>query len=331
MTGSSATKPTINGATADGRFDIDCGRGTKNPMTVENLPSLFAAYPLLLSGIALIWLLRSRQDWAMRALASGSVVAFAFLTGPWAFTSYYLRYVALGLFAIAAGVSYRRAKRGRSAAASHREVPVVSALVLLAFAVLDLLAIASRYPSEDAIDLYFPLAAGTYYVLQGGASAVTNPFHALSGDKHALDIVKLNRFGNRADGVAPRYLSSYSIFGEELHSPCDGTVLSGRDHLPDNPPGRPDADRPEGNYVVLKCGQAEVFMGHLLRGSVRPARGEPVTAGQVIARIGNSGNTLEPHLHIAARQYGMEKALTFNSRSLSVNSVVTSVRGRAVP
>ena len=45
---------------------------------------------------------------------------------------------------------------------------------------------------SNTVGILFPLASGTYHVLQGGSSAVTNPFHALGGSRFALDIVRLN-------------------------------------------------------------------------------------------------------------------------------------------
>lgn len=293
----------------------------------ENLPIIFAVYPLLLSAVALIWLLRSRcrswSNWAIRALACGSIIAFVFLAGSWVFTSYYLRYVLPVLFAVIASYSYRRMKRGASGATTQNTgMPVSSALVFLLFVGLDALTIASHYHSGEALNVSFPLASGAYYVLQGGTSVVTNPFHALSGSNLALDIVKLNSLGNRADGIFPRALNAYEIFGEKLYSPCEGSVLRVRDSLPDNPPGKPDAEHPEGNYIVLKCADAEIFMGHLMQGSIEVAQGEVVTVGQPIAQIGNSGNTLEPHLHIEAKKSGAECGLRFDGRLLSVNNVV---------
>ena len=296
------------------------------------LPFVFAFYPLCLSGIALFWLLRTRSqswfNWAIRALACSSVMAFAFLTGPWAFTSYYLRHVLFALFLFTMVYSYRRIKRdevGASAGSAGR--PIFSTLTLLLFSVLDTLAIASHYQPGESLNLSFPFASGTYYVLQGGNNEVTNPFHALSGNKLALDIVKLNRYGNRADGIAPRALRAYQIFGERLYSPCEGRVLAIRNNLPDNDPGETDTEHPEGNYIVLKCVDTEVFMAHLMQGSIAVAQGEVVTVGQRLAEIGNSGNTLEPHLHIGAKKGGMEIELRFNGRSLSVNSVVVGRNG----
>jgi len=294
----------------------------------ESLPIAFAAYPLLLSGTALICLIslgsQSRLNWLVRVLTCGSIMVYAVLAGTWAFTSYYLRYIFLGLFAVVAVFLYFRTKHGSShTRVRGSKITVLPISVFLLFAVLNALAIVSHYPSGKILDVDFPLRSGTYYVLQGGGSVVTNPFHALSDSKMAIDIVKLNSFGNRADGIAPRALSAYEIFAETLYSPCQGRIYKVRNSLPDNPPGHPDTEHSEGNYVVLSCAEANIFMAHLKRGSIKVVPGEVVPAGQPLAEIGNSGNTLEPHLHISAEKNGREIGLQFNGRSLSINSVIS--------
>ena len=261
----------------------------------------------------------------MLTAACGSIVGLAFLAGPWAFTSYYLRHVSLGLFALATVYAYRHMETDTiiSKVGSAPRL-AFSVLVLLIFTALDVLAIAAYYQPGQPLKLSFPLTSGSYYVLQGGNSLVTNPFHVLSGNRLALDIVKLNRFGNRAGGIAPRSLNAYEIFDDKLCSPCEGRVLSVRDGLPDNAPGQPDPECPEGNYIVVKCGDAEVFMAHLKRGSIAVTVGEDVTTGQSLGNIGNSGNTLEPHLHISATKGGAETGVRLDGRKLSVNSVIIS-------
>jgi murein DD-endopeptidase MepM/ murein hydrolase activator NlpD len=70
-------------------------------------------------------------------------------------------------------------------------------------------------------------------------------------------------------------------------------------------------------------------MAHLQRGSVTVRSGEPVKLREAIAKIGNSGNTSEPHLHIHARRENTDKSsldgegipITFNNRFLVRNSL----------
>lgn len=260
----------------------------------------------------------------MSAAASGSVIAFAFLTGPWALTSYYLRYASLVLFFLTLAYLIRRAKFNDNARHWSRLRFSVSLLALLLFLVLDVLAIAAFHQPGSPLNLSFPLASGKYYVLQGGNSMITNPFHALGGSRLAFDIVKLNRFGNRADGIAPVSLATYEIFGERIYSPCAGTILSAQDGLPDNAPGHPDAEHPAGNHLVMKCADTELFMAHLKRGTIRVRAGQVVSAGELLGSVGNSGNTLEPHLHISAKMGGVERGVVFDNRKLSVNSLVSN-------
>lgn len=293
----------------------------------ENLPILFGIYPIFLSGITLSWLLcfqrGSWPNWIARVLACGSIIVFIFATGPWSFTSYYLRFVFLVLFGLTVFFSYFRIERSNPhfGARSDR-IPVTSILIFLLFAVLNALALKSYYPSGQALDVTFPLKSGTYYVLQGGGSIVTNPFHALAGNKKAIDIVKLSPLGNQAKNLAQRELSAYQIFGEKLYSPCQGKILEVRDSLPDNPPGNPDTEHPEGNYIVLQCAMGDILMAHLRRESIMARPGQVVIEGEPLAEIGNSGNTLEPHLHIEATKDGKSTWLRFNGRSLSINSLI---------
>lgn len=296
----------------------------------------FALYPIFLAGVALVWMLKVRSrnkfSWLLKATASGSIVAFVFLAGPWAFTSYYLRYGLLGLFTLVILYSYWRMKLSGTVCKGQPIGQIIISLsVLLLFTMLNAAAIASHiYPSKS-LNLSFPLRAGNYYVLQGGNSLITNPFHALSGSKLALDIVRLNTFGNRAKGIAPRALDNYEIFGDRVYSPCAGIIASVRGNLLDNVPGKTNMEYPEGNYIIVKCAEAEILIAHLKQGSVVVNAGEVVLPGQLLGQVGNSGNTLEPHLHIGARKSGVEMGIIFNGRRLSLNSVAIGIQKNAQP
>ena len=81
-----------------------------------------------------------------------------------------------------------------------------------------------------------------------------------------------------------------------------------------------------GNHVVLRCGDVEVLLAHMRQGSVVVSAGEPVKLGQAIGKVGNSGYSMEPHLHIGAKRGGREVGLVFDNRQLSVNSLVIGVQ-----
>lgn len=56
----------------------------------------------------------------------------------------------------------------------------------------------------------------------------------------------------------------------------------------------------EGNYVYIKIDQTETYLllNHLKKDSISVDVGQHVQPGDLIGRVGNSGSTSEPHLHI---------------------------------
>lgn len=52
-----------------------------------------------------------------------------------------------------------------------------------------------------------------------------------------------------------------------------------------------------GNYVILKCGDFYPLYAHLKNGSVRVQPGDLVSSGDQLGVVGNSGSSLQPHLH----------------------------------
>jgi len=103
--------------------------------------------------------------------------------------------------------------------------------------------------------------------------------------------------------VGPRdALASYTIFGQPVLAVADAPVVSVVDGLPEQTPGAfPTAialDQADGNSVVLDLGEGRFALyAHLQPGSVRVRPGERVRRGQVLGLVGNSGNSVAPHLH----------------------------------
>lgn len=155
------------------------------------------------------------------------------------------------------------------------------------------------------IEVSFPLVAGTCYVAHGGNSLLLNRHSSVRSQRYALDIVKLNRCGARAAGLYPADCQRYSIYGEEVCSPCNGEVTKVVNDIPDLPPSRVDRTRLAGNHVIIRM-QDEMYicLAHLMCGSVTARVGHQVTTGQILGRVGNSGHTTEPHLHIHAKKGG---------------------------
>ncbi len=126
-----------------------------------------------------------------------------------------------------------------------------------------------------------------------------------AAERFAIDYVQLSPNGTLFSGnrAAPE---SYPYFGAAIHAVADGPVVAVLDGLPEqvagkSPTGLP-LDQYGGNHVVqdISGGGTEkryAFYAHLQTGSVKVKPGDRLSTGQVIANLGNSGNTDAPHLH----------------------------------
>lgn len=108
----------------------------------------------------------------------------------------------------------------------------------------------------------------------------------------------------RVAGFLPSKPGAMNIYGVTVLAPCAGEVVVAIDGLPDMRVPETDRAHLAGNHLILHCGDVDVLLGHLQRGSLKVATGMQVGAGQPLAQAGNSGNTGEPHLHIHAQQPG---------------------------
>jgi hypothetical protein len=101
----------------------------------------------------------------------------------------------------------------------------------------------------------------------------------------------------------PKVPANYHIYGEPVIAVADGTVVGTRNDLEDQVPGALPAnislDEADGNFVVLDIGGGRfVNYAHMRRGSVRVKLGDKVRRGEQIGEVGNTGNSLAPHMHL---------------------------------
>lgn len=289
--------------------------------------------------IASVWKSKhtSKFDWILRTAALGSFVVYIFFAGRWDWVSCYLRWVIPVLFVIALVSSVRRL-RGLPFFLQESRIRTwgsitVNFLLLICFTTFLAFALRGRMFDEDPIQIAFPLGDGTYYIGQGGNSFIVNFHNTHPTQKYALDIVKLNRAGTRATGIYPKDLGRYAIFGDTLRSPCEGTVITAVDGLPDQSPPATDRRNLAGNHVLLRCNQEPeiaILLAHMQHRSLKVSAGDAISQGQELGRVGNSGNTSEPHLHIHAKRGGREDSgldgqgvpILFEGRFLIRNSLI---------
>jgi len=53
-----------------------------------------------------------------------------------------------------------------------------------------------------------------------------------------------------------------------------------------------------GNHIMIQAGDVFVLLCHLRQGSLKVGKGELVGVGQEIGEVGNSGSSIQPHLHL---------------------------------
>jgi Peptidase family M23 len=157
-------------------------------------------------------------------------------------------------------------------------------------------------PAANPVPIASPLA-DAWVVGQGGHSELVNYHYVTSTQRDALDIRQYRGSSTHQPGSTE--LASYYIYGKPVLAPADGTVTFVLDGRPDQQIGSTDRGYQAGNNVVIDIGNGHFLqMGHLSPGSIRVKFGDHGKLGQPIAKVGNSGNTTQPHLHIQAQTVG---------------------------
>jgi Peptidase family M23 len=100
---------------------------------------------------------------------------------------------------------------------------------------------------------------------------------------------------------------SYYSYGKAVLAVADGRVVTAKDGLPENVPGHNEGFHPAvpitpetvgGNTITLDLGGGQfAHYCHLQPGSLSVKTGDRVRRGQILARIGDSGDARELHLH----------------------------------
>ena len=121
------------------------------------------------------------------------------------------------------------------------------------------------------------------------------------GQRYAVDWEQLDAQGRIYNGSQEK-LESYTIFGKPVLAVADAVVVSVTDGLPEETPGKYPAnislDDADGNNVILDLGELRYAMyAHMQPGSIKVHKGDKVKLGQVIGLVGNTGNSIAPHLH----------------------------------
>jgi murein DD-endopeptidase MepM/ murein hydrolase activator NlpD len=183
-------------------------------------------------------------------------------------------------------------------------------------------------PSE----LADPVVVG--FPLRGEWAAASTPAHRIPshgtdqlGQRYAFDFVRIDaRNGMHLHPAGP--VRSYLIggrtrecygWGQPIIAAFDGEVLVATDGVPEREwlhvvrelalvlknaftfdPESQGITPVAGNHVVMRMDASpaiHAFYAHLTPGSVSVAAGQAVRAGELLGRVGHTGNSTAPHLH----------------------------------
>lgn len=179
--------------------------------------------------------------------------------------------------------------------------------------------------AKEELIIEFPLR-GEWFTEVSPADRI--PSHGTNrfGLRYAFDFIQVDwkksthptHNKNKADyflkGIS---LESYYCFGKPVYTPFSGEVIAVENGIPEREKASWFHDQTlairnsllfnserdgfgsiGGNYLILKKAENiyAVFC-HLQKGSIPVKVGEHIQRGQVIGKVGHSGNSTEPHLH----------------------------------
>ncbi|MCC3382237.1 M23 family metallopeptidase [Paenibacillus sp. UY79] len=295
---------------------------------------------MLLIPIMLYWMMacfpfRNRSSWVIHTLFTSGYTFMILFINDWTEISYYLRLVCIVLFGCAL---FRKMTSLRSfeSKGTNKKTKIFTilygliAIYQVSICILFSTSYITSIPKhEEAVDLTFPLKGGIYEVVNGGMSSSMNYHFSHRTLKYAVDITRLTPLGSRKEQFESlESLKSYPIYDDSVYSPVEGRITEVVDGVDDNVPNTLGGSAT--NMIIIKYKEYNILLLHLKKNSLLVKKNDFVKIGQEIAKVGNSGYSSEPHLHVHAikhdnkRDYfnGTSVPITFNGNYLKRNDLL---------
>jgi len=163
---------------------------------------------------------------------------------------------------------------------------------------------------DDPIVIHSPLRGKNWLAANGPSNTSAHRRAMLPvdgqphiGQRYAIDWVQLGDDGSTYTGDKSKN-SSYHAWDQEIHAAGDGKIVEVRDGIPENVPNSGKIAEPitydtlAGNHIIEQLNDDHyAAYAHLRPGTLKVKVGDTVHAGDVLAHLGNTGNSSEPHLH----------------------------------
>lgn len=178
---------------------------------------------------------------------------------------------------------------------------------------------------DDPVIIGFPLR-GEWLVPNTPGKRIPSHGTDQLGERYAFDFLQVD-WARTGRPFHRRNLPQYLFFGvplnkcygwgQEVYAPCDGEIIKAEDGYKERPrvhlasdlfvalknayafnPEKDDLRSVAGNYIIMKCSDhVYAAFAHLQTGSVTVSAGQVVRKGDVLGKVGHSGNSTAPHLH----------------------------------
>jgi hypothetical protein len=296
--------------------------------------------PLLVARQAFLKKQETQIEKVISFIGSISLAVFLAVLVPWSGVSSYLRWPFIILILFSSAYLMKIKPLLKPLSLKKKILCGLNFFVSISLLTAALFGFIGFQTEERIMGLEFPLRNGRYFVGQGGSSVFLNHHWGLGSQSFALDILKLNKIGSRSNTLFPQKNNHFEIYNDIVYSPCAGTVKKVRDFQRDMEPfnlkslknlkGRDII----GNRIVIECENFDVLLAHLLPKTILVKKGDQIELLQELARVGNSGNSTEPHLHFQIQSKSNDPddintntispiPMSFNNRFLVRNSVIT--------